>query len=314
VIAPEHTGNTSFAQTGLDPALKSDTQFANKMEAVLTLHDDKGTYGLPENLGQSIPRNDTGELSPEVLKHLDRALLQRVNDLRAILDILPGLNQEGFFKGAIDLQRIGLMGRSLGGATTLAALGLEPRFKAGVAVVAPSVPDFRPFMPESLMAASSEESTMFSSDEKFPLGQLSRPTFLLNSAEDALILNINMALAMTFQSMSPSDVNPHPVLRHAFETSKAPVVWGMFDNGNHGIVSVSGPYWWPQLRPDRFPRYFDKATQYKLMPARQAHQIHIEKVLQFFDLTIRGDQTAKARLLDNPWKDQGFELEARNLD
>jgi len=314
VIAPEHAGNTSFAMTGHDPALKEDTRFAERMKAALALHDEHGAYGTLENSGQSTPRNESGELTPQFLKALDLFLLQRVNDLRAILDTLAHLNREGFFRAAINLEQIGLMGRSLGGATTLAALGLEPRFKSGVAVVAPSVPDFRSQLPEEMLSSPDEESVMFSAQPIFPLSQFSRPTFLLNSAEDALILNINMGLAMAFDSELPAMGNPHPILRANFETTDAPVVWGMFEDGNHGTLSVSGSYWWPEFKPDQFPRYFDQTNSYTLTPARQAHEIQAEKVHLFFDLTVRGDRTVQKRLLDNSWKDQGFQLEARNLD
>jgi dienelactone hydrolase len=313
VIAPEHAGNASFAMTGRDPALTNDPLFEKSMQEVLALHDEHGAYGELANSGQSTPRDESGELSAEFLKQLDLALLQRVNDLRAILDSLSVLNNEGFFKDSINLEQIGLMGRSLGGATTLAALGLEPRFKSGVAVVAPSVPDFRSKLPKEMMASPDEESIMFSSQPIFPLNQLARPTFLLNSAEDALILNINMGLAMTFESELPAKGNPHPILRDSFQSSEAPVVWGQFENGNHGTLSVSGSYWWPELRLGQFPRYFDPAIQYTLTPARQAHKIQAEKIRLFFELTVRGDRTAQKKLLDNPWKDMGFQLEARNL-
>ena len=314
VIAPEHAGNASFAMTGRDPALKTDPRFAESMQAVLALHDTHGAYGELANSGQSTPRDESGELSAEFLKQLDLALLQRVNDLRAILDTLAGLNQEGFFKDSLNLEQIGLMGRSLGGATTLAALGLEPRFKAGVAVVAPSVPDFRSQLPVEMIASPQEESVMFSSQPIFPLNQLTRPTFLLNSAEDALILNINMGLAMAFKSDLPAKGNPHPILRNSFERSEAPVVWGQFESGNHGTLSVSGSYWWPELRLGRFPHYFDPTAHYTLTPAGQAHQIQAEKIRLFFDLTVRGERTAQKKLMENPWKERGFQLEARNLD
>jgi len=313
VITPEHAGNASFAMTGRDPALKNDPQFAESMQAVLALHDAHGAYGELANSGQSTPRDESGELSAKFLKQLDLALLQRVNDLRAILDTLSDLNREGFFKDSINTEQIGLMGRSLGGATTLAALGMEPRFKAGVAVVAPSVPDFRSQLPKEMMASPDEESVMFSSQPVFPLNQLTRPTFLLNSAQDALILNINMGLAMTFESTLPANGNPHPILRDSFESSAAPVVWGQFETGNHGTLSVSGSYWWPELRLGQFPHYFDPSTQYTLTPARQAHEIQAEKVRLFFDLTVRGDRTVQKKLLDNPWRNKGFQLEARNL-
>jgi dienelactone hydrolase len=314
VFAPEHAGNASFAMTGRDPAYETDPRFAEKMAAVRALHDQHGAYGLPENLGQSIPRGEPGALTPEILILLDDMLMQRVNDLRAILDILPQLGEVGFFSGAIDTGRIGLMGRSLGGATTLAALGLEPRFAAGVAVVAPSVPDFRSALPREILAPEGEESVMLSSSPPFPLARLTRPTFLLSSGQDSLIAGINLGLAAAFNTPMPTADNPHPVLREAFESSRAPVVWGNFVNGDHGTLNVSGPYWWPELRPNRLPLTFSPDELYTLFPAALAHEIQAEKVRLFFDLTVKGDRTAKEPLSYNPAESLGFELEARNLD
>jgi len=311
VFAPVHAGNASFAMTGRDPAFETNPRFAEKMAEVLALHDDHGAYGVPENLGQSIPRGEPGALTPEILVGLDAMLMQRVNDLRAILDILPRLDEVGFFKGAVDIDKVGLMGRSLGGATTLAALGLEPRFKAGVAVVAPSVPDFRRSLPREMLAQDGVESVMLSSSPSFPLADLSRPTFLLNSTEDKLIIGLNTA---GFKTTMPSRETPHPVLLRAFKESGAAVVWGSFANGNHGTLNVSGPYWWPELRPDTLPRVFDPSATYTLHPARRAHEIQTEKVRLFFDLMIKGDRSAKDRLLSNPDENAGFDIEARNLD
>jgi hypothetical protein len=206
------------------------------------------------------------------------------------------------------------MGRSFGGATTLAALGLEPRFRAGVAIVAPSVPDFRSALSKEQLMPDGEESVMFSAGPGFPLGQFASPTFLLNSAEDALIININLGLSMAFDSQPPTADIPHPQLRRAFETSDAAVVWGLFEEGNHGTLSVSGPYWWPELRINQFPRYFSPDIQYTLTPPVPAHRIQAEKIRYFFDLTLQGDKGAKKKLLDNPPANRGFILEARNLD
>jgi len=314
VIAPEHAGNASFVLTGRDPALRVDPKFARQMAAVMALHDDRGAYGAPENSGQSLPRNESGTLNVEVLQVLDSLLLQRVNDLRKILDLLPDINGNGFFKGVINETQTGVMGRSFGGATTLAALGLEPRFNAGVAIVAPSVPDFRSQIPPEFLLPPQQESVMFSAGPKFPLANFTKPVFLLNSSEDALIININFGLSMAFDNQPPKASNPHPQIRQAFENSNTTVAWGIFEDGNHGTLSVSGAYWWPDLRIGQFPRYFDPEVKYTLTPAELAHQIQAEKVRQFFDLTLQGRQDTRNTFLQNPWESRGFSLEVRNLD
>ena len=84
VFVPEHTGNASFVLTGRDPALKANPAFAAKMQAAIALHDSNGAY-------YPIPRKSAGGLDLKELKKIDAAILQRVNDLRTILDALPQL-------------------------------------------------------------------------------------------------------------------------------------------------------------------------------------------------------------------------------
>jgi dienelactone hydrolase len=304
VLVPDHPGNASFALTGRDPALKSDLDFAKKMEAVIALHDEYGAYFPVES-------ESSGTIDLKEMKRIDAAMIQRVNDLRTILDALQILNDEGNLKGAINLEQIGVMGRSLGAATTLSALGLERRFKAGVAVVSPSVPDFRKMIPKELLAPAGEESVMFSSDAGFPLAELTRPTFLINCAEDALIITMAKRLSQAFGTTNPSEENPHPVLRAAYEKCELPVAWSMLENGNHGTLQVAGPYWWPELKRNRFPRFFAPDTNYTLEPPDKAHRFQAERVLAFFDLVLKEDATALQRLLNG--NDQGSDRRATML-
>ena len=65
---------------------------------------------------------------------LAQAVTVRLQDLHFVLDQLAALNGApgGPFAGRLDLERVALAGHSLGGLTTLQALAVEPRFKAGV--------------------------------------------------------------------------------------------------------------------------------------------------------------------------------------
>jgi len=65
---------------------------------------------------------------------LEQAVAVRLEDLRFVLDQLPVISRvtDGPFAGRLDLTRIALVGHSLGGLTTLRALAVEPRLKAGV--------------------------------------------------------------------------------------------------------------------------------------------------------------------------------------
>jgi len=63
-----------------------------------------------------------------------QALTVRLQDLRFVLEQLTALNRApgGPFLGRLDVTQLALVGHSLGGLTTLQALALEPRFKAGI--------------------------------------------------------------------------------------------------------------------------------------------------------------------------------------
>ena len=345
VIAPEHTGNSPYSMIGRDPALANaggSSEDSRLWAEVVDLLDERGLYGSPDNYGQSHTPLGADRSSSAFLRRLDAALLQRVEDLRATLDELRRLNRQGFFAGALDLERIGLMGRSFGGATTLAALALEDRFAAGMAVAAPSSPDLRAVLPEEALAHPAMESVVLSRDGPYGLGEIHKPTLLLSGAEDSLIIGLAAGVAEAAGSPAPTPDNPFPVLRQAFEKTDAPAIWALLDNANHATFGVSGAYWWPHLKPNRLPRHFQPAigeslagddplterqrpaareqvhgfdpdTHYELVDAGLAHRIQRDKALAFFDLTIRQDPTARDRLIDDRFAAAGLRLEWRNL-
>jgi len=278
------------------------------MSPVLKLLDEYGAYGSEETYGQSYTPLSDGRDSMEFLQYLDRSLLQRLNDLRATLDELARMNAAGRFAGQLNLERIGLMGRSFGGATTIMGLSMEPRFTAGFAVVPPAWADPRPALPLEMLAPPGEESVLLAASGPFPLLTLSKPTVLLSGGEDGLIIGLGAQMGAT-----PTADNPHPLLREAWEFSDAPVVWGLLADSNHGSFGVSGPYWWPDLKPNTQQRHFDPSREFTLVTPSLAHQMQKELALAFFDLTIREDQAAKARLSDNRYAGQGLALESRNF-
>jgi dienelactone hydrolase len=308
VIAAEHTGNSPFAMTGSDPALASDARFSAAMADVLPLLNEHGAYGPPENFGQSYSPL-LGDRDPlESLQYLDKSLLQRLNDLRAVLTTLDELNAGGDWAGRLNLQRIGLMGRSFGGATTIMGLAMEPRFTAGFAVVPPAWPDPRPTLPAAALAEPGTESVLLAADGEFPLGTVNKPAVLLSGAEDGLIIGLAASVGAT---ATPD--NPHPVLRQVFKSTEAPVVWGLLADSNHGSFGVSGPFWWPDLKPNTQNRHFDPEVSFNLVTPNLAHQMQKELALAFFDVTIRDDDGALQRLQKNNYESQGLELELRNF-
>jgi dienelactone hydrolase len=316
VIAPEHTGNSPYSMTGRDPAFDSDPDFRDAMRGVMPHLSDLGTFGDEENYGQSYTPLSAGRGSLEFLQDLDRALLQRLNDLRAALRELDRMNAEGFAgagPGTLNLERIGLMGRSFGGATTLVGLAMEPRFTAGFAVVPPGWSDPRPALPPESLAPPGQESVLFAADGPFPLTDVSKPTVLLSGAEDALIIGLAAQVAEASGGTMPTADNPHPLLREAFESTDAPVVWGLLADSNHATFGVSGGYWWPELKPNRQTRTFDPDTEFELFDPLSAHGMQAELAIDFFDATIRRDRSAITRLTNDRYRANGLAIEIRNF-
>ncbi len=132
-------------------------------------------------------------------------------------------------------------------------------------------------------------------------------------SEDSLIIGLAAQVASTTGAPAPTPENPHPLLRQAFETTSAPVVWGLLADSNHATFGVSGGYWWPTLKPNTQPRTFDPGTSFELIAPDIAHRMQKELALEFFDVTIREDQSSTPGLMDNPYTADGLVLETRNF-
>ncbi len=316
VIAPEHTGNTPFALTSADPALRADFNepaLAAKMQEVKPFLNVDGTYGPENNYGQTYTPLASRESTNESFVELDRALVERVNDLRAALTTLEQWNAEGEFSGRLDFTRIGVMGRSFGGMTALAALGLEKRFAAGVAVVPLVFPDFRAAMPSELLVDKERETVLLNREGPVILNTVHKPTLYLSGAEDALIIGAGQRMAVSFGGPQPSQDNPHAVLRHSYETTTKPVYWGLLHNSNHSSFGVSGGYWWPDLKPNTQTRTFNSDEQFTLIAPARAHEIQEERVVRFFNAYLKHQTSDRQQLRENPFKEDGLEFEYRNV-
>lgn len=307
VIAPEHTGNTPFAFTIHDPEIDG------KLAAIKPLLNADGTYGPIDKYGQTYTPLIRNREDPQAMLNLDHSLLERVNDLRATLNELDEMNQEGKFAGQLNLQKVGLMGRSFGGTTTLAGLALEPRFTAGVAVVPLVMPDMRAQLPKEMLKAEGQESIILAATGPGALNTISKPTMLLSGAEDGLIIGVGASMASAMGGEVPTSTNPLPALRKSYEESSQPVIWGLLANSNHSSFGVSGGYWWPTFKASSQKRFFEPNQSFELVDVQTAHKIQKHKVLQFFDLMIRDQQSAKTALLENQFKEQGLQYETRNF-
>jgi dienelactone hydrolase len=315
VVAPEHTGNSPYSMVGSDPALQAtDTELAlqQRLRAITPLLDDNGVYGKPEQFGQSYSPLADG-MNPASIAALDQSLVERVNDLRATLAQLDTLNRSGPFAQRFDLSRIGLMGRSFGGATTLAGLALEPRFSAGFSVVPPTVPDMRGQLPSHSLIAPPAESVLLAAQGDYAYSGFGKPTLLLMGGEDKLILGLNRQMSQAMGGTSPTAKVPYPNLLQAAQTSGVPAVLALAQNTNHGSFGVAGPYWWPLLKPAQFPQFFDPQQSYQLLDAQRAHQVQAEMALAWFNLQLKANEQGEQTLQANPWQDAGVSLTLFNL-
>jgi len=309
VVAPEHTGNSPFSAVGKDPALDSETgnpDIITAMKPVMPLLDSNGVYGHKHFGGQTYIAFQKSDYFA-----LDAAIIQRVNDLRATLDELKKMNTSGEFAGKLDLENVGLMGRSFGGTTTLTALELEDRFKVGVSVVPVSVPDLRVLFPKKALKTS--ESAFLSAQGESAWTALNKPTMVLNCAEDKTIIGGEAMLGSFVKAPAPTPENTHPSLKAIFEKTTAPVVWTMLENATHASYGISGAYWWPKYKPATGKSFFDPDKSFTKIDVNVAHDIQKEKVLSFFNLFLKGEKTAQKKLLSNEYAAKGLRLEHKNF-
>ncbi len=315
VIAPEHTGNTPFAYTGKDPALAGDYPnqlVADRMNDVRAFLNNDGTYGPEDKYGQTYTPLASSDATGQAFIDLDITLVERVNDVRAALATLEQWNEEeGEFRNRLDLEKVGVMGRSFGGMTTLAALGLEDKFAAGVAVVPLVLPDFRKVLPSESLIDEERETVILNREGPMILSGVYKPTLFLSGAEDALIIGAGVRMANNFGGPVPSQDNPHAVLRESYETAEHDVYWGMLHDSNHSSFGVSGGYWWPELKPNTQKRTFDPEQEFTLIAPSTAHAIQAERVLAFFDTFLKDAPEARQRLQTNKFEAEGFEFEFR---
>lgn len=315
VVAPDHTGNSPYAQVGRDPLLAraplSEREEAHKA-LIARVTDEHGTYGDAESHGQSYAPSLSDEDPVTALRQLDAALVERVEDLRTALRWLEHRNAEGPWRDRLALDSVGIMGRSFGGSTVLAGLSLEPRFAAGFAVVPPDLPDMRPMLPPEARVTG-RPSVLLPPGEAYPLKELRKPTLLLNGAEDDLIIGLSSNRATSPEAPEPTASNPHPGLKSAFKASEGPALWALLADTNHGSLATAGPSWWPSLKPREFPRVFNPEERYSLLEPAVAHAIQSELALAFFDLFLRKKPEAAELLEQNPWASSGLALESRKL-
>lgn len=308
VIAPEHTGSSPYSMLGKDPALQ---QAGNQqLKAILPLLDDDGVYGHDAPYGQTYrPMED--EAGYSAIRKLDLSLVERVNDLRAVLAWAREANHRGTFSGRLDLDNVGVTGRSFGGLTTLVALEMEPSLKAGFAIVPAPLPEIEINLLFRFLLSWGQESALFGLNRKNGIQKFYKPTGIMVGEQDTLLIDITRSYAEAFGDTIPSKENRYPALSRSHKNSNVPAYMFSLKNSNHGSLTVAGPYWWPQLTPARFPRSFEPEQSYQLIDSEAAHDIQRRRVLAFFDIYLKGLTKKPVLLAEDP---QHLTIDARNAD
>ncbi len=288
VIAPEHTGNSPFAQLGRDPwqtETRPSPKQAEHVRLVREITDARGVYGERAGFGQTYsplrPQPGRGEAT----RQLRDALLERVRDLGTAMDWLAAANARGPWAGRLLTDRAGVIGRSFGAATALSAAREDARLACAFAVAAPAW-------------------------RNAPFLELRRPTFLLSGAEDDLLIG----MASNRDGTEPTPENPHPLLLDAFVRSRAPAMWGLLANADHDAFACTARYWWPKLKPREAQRALAPGETFNLVEPQRAHAVQQLAAGAFFDRFLRMDPTALGSLDPTTLAAAGLTLATRNLE
>src|SRR5262249_12637338 len=170
--------------------------------------------------------------------------------------------QAGRFARHIDLQRVGILGHSLGGATALEACRLDPRFKAGADL------DGAPF-------------------GKVTVEGLKRPTLILRSGP--IYSDEDLAKkGRTRAQWEEMGRQGRAMWESLFQKSKSVTVYSIKINGA-GHMSYSDA---PFVMPDTITRFGGR-----IIDAKRGYEIMIHYILAFFDKYLNGKSS---ELLDGP--------------
>jgi Chlorophyllase enzyme len=121
------------------PVVLFSTGFGVQRFLYTSLLEDLASHGFvvvaPDYTYETAVEFPGGRLTPVTVanseKGVERALSVRIADTRFLLTRLVQLNRAGRFAGRLDLERIGMFGHSLGGATAASTMFVDRRIDAG---------------------------------------------------------------------------------------------------------------------------------------------------------------------------------------
>ncbi|MCB1856929.1 MAG: hypothetical protein KDI63_01575 [Gammaproteobacteria bacterium] len=321
VVAPDHTGSVQFTLAG-SPLDDSPQGALNRANVSFTpcdaLSPDCGLYPARYNVFEF-------DFSPQKIIRLADAINQRVLDLRAVIselrDINAGLVETGAgLQGKLDLDRIGLVGLSLGSIVAQVAKSTIEEIDAYIVAGPVGGPDMRPLVPPAWLAARPADDPMLPPD----LGQVPAnripstiPAMYMLSGEDEVIAPFALGFGMTGLLPFPMPGNFFPGVRAQYESAVGPALFSNLENAQHASYYDAEAANFPLLYRTEFPsilNYLGADLTYEVVDSRVAHRIGNGVITAFFDRYLKEKPWLLHRLLRTKrLKKLGFTLEANAM-
>ncbi len=225
----------------------------------------------------------------------------------------------GFFAGSVDFDHIGVMGHSLGAITAQSALAFLPDVDTAIAFNNGMPKRWEPY---GGLPNASEGDLPDGVPEDFMIVIGSDDYFVHMVFQDIHLKwfeeaggDINETFPLAIEQVRPTEDNPQPVARAAYERAQAAKVLVMFRDQGHGTATDSE--FDPEKpgkthRGKRVPlnRNAKKPETYTISPWVKdgdndvflPHQMRNYFITAWFDWQLKGNESAKAKLLNHPFE------------
>ena len=245
---------------------------------------------------------------------------QRTEDLATVIRSISELNeQDSFFKGKVDVDNIGVMGHSLGSITTQSALVNIPEIKTAAAFNNGVPRSWEPYggFPDKSGNVDKPDGVpkdilfVIGSDDNF-VHMVFKEIFFkwyANAGGD-----IQETMPLPAEQLWPTEDNPQPVAKSAYERATARKMLLMFKDQGHAtavddVTYVPGEILEGLRVPlDRNQNSF-QAEKYNELGWLEANgkQVYLPHVMRnyfiqaWFDWQLKGQQEQRARLINHPF-------------
>lgn len=254
-------------------------------------------------------------------KMMGEVFEQRTEGLATVIRSISKLNeQDPFFKGKIDVDNIGVMGHSLGSMTVQSALVNIPEVKTAVAFNNGIPRSWEPYggFPDKSGNADKPDGVpkdilfVFGSDDNFIYMVFKEMFFqwYANAGGD-----IQETMPLPAEQLWPTEDNPQPIARSAYERATARKMLLIFKDQGHSEASdnathIPGEVLEGKRVPlDRNQSSF-QAENFNILGWIEADgkQVYLPHVMRnyfiqaWFDWQLKGQEEQRARLINHPFE------------